>query len=234
MAIDLNPPPGNRDGRAPRETLVAALQVMLGAVLLILAGCQERAAPSPAPAVTTSVEAPTPVEARLAALDAKIAGLEKQLSTKPGSAGGKGGLAQGSSLRIGGGDETVLERLRRFEQERNAAQAQNQALAARAAALTGELAEARGEGRTLAERADYLARTEESLVAAQQTLSERSAERDAIQARLATSELQRLRGEREYSLLAAAVLKLSPERLGSLPEIQDRIRTQVAETSDGP
>ena len=47
-----------------------------------------------------------------------------RLDATPGSGGGKGALAHGSSLRVGGGEETVLERLRRFEQERNAALAQ--------------------------------------------------------------------------------------------------------------
>ena len=204
------------------------------ALSVALLGCTQRAESPPPPTTPAATSANAPVESRLAALDAKIAGLEQQLAATPGSGSGKGALAHGSSLRVGGGEETVLERLRRFEQERNAALAQGKTQSERNASLTAELAEARNAGRTLAERADYLARTEESLVAAQQTLSERTAEREAMQARLATSELQRLRGEREYYLLAAAVLKLRPEQLGTLPEIQERIRTQITEASDAP
>jgi hypothetical protein len=225
MATDLQPRTG--------------LALGLAGLLALTCGCAGRApgsapagpARAPTPAKATAGGSTTAVDARLAELDGKIAKLEQQLATPAAGTSGRGALAQGSSLRIGAGPETVLERLRRLEQERNAARAEIQTHQARIAALTGELAEARAQGKTLGERADYLARTQESLVAAQQTLAERTAELEAGKALLATSELQRLRGERAYFLLAAAVLKLSPDQLGPLPEIQENIRTQVQESS---
>lgn len=211
----------------------AGLAVM--ALGLLLGGCAQRSAPASTstPAPVSSSASDQAVDDRLTALDAKIANLEQQLNTPAPGTSGRGALAKGSSLRIGAGDETVLERLRRLEQERNAARAEIQIHTARIASLTTELSEARNQGKALGERADYLSRTQESLVAAQQTLSERTSELEAGKAQLATSELQRLRGEREYYLLAAAVLKLGPDQLGALPEIQERIRTQVQESSNG-
>ena len=212
-------------------TSACAALIALG---LLLSACAQRSAtPVPAPNTTSASASERAVDDRLTALDAKIANLEQQFDKPAPGTSSRGALVKGSSLRIGGGDETVLERLRRLEQERNAARAEIQVHTARIASLTTELSEARSQGKALGERADYLSRTQESLVAAQQTLSERTSELEAIKAILATSELQRLRGEREYYLLAATVLKLGPDQLGALPEIQERIRTQVQESSNG-
>lgn len=195
----------------------------------LLAGCagQARPAPAPTPAPGTPV-AEGAVQDHLARLEEKIARLE-QSSTSANSTG-KGALRAGSSLRVEGtGGETVLERLRRLERERAEQEARLGERERRLSDLERELGTARNHGRTMEEKADYLARVQESLVAAQQTLAERQEEISGLKAGLGASELQRLRGEREYYLLAAAVLRLTAERPAELAEVQERLRDQAKE-----
>ncbi|MCK6489714.1 MAG: hypothetical protein L6R48_15580 [Planctomycetes bacterium] len=195
----------------------------------MLAGCagQSRPAPAPAPAPGAPV-AEGAVQDHLARLEEKIARLEQ--SATSASSTGKGALRSGSSLRVEGtGGETVLERLRRLERERAEQEARLGERERRLTDLERELGTARNHGRTMEEKADYLARVQESLVAAQQTLAERQEEISGLKAGLGASELQRLRGEREYYLLAAAVLRLTSERPAELAEVQERLRDQAKE-----
>lgn len=196
---------------------------LLGAAcaLLLVAGCAGGRAQEPAAAAGSDQA----VREHLARLDEKIARLEG--ANGPGGSG-QGALRQGSSLRIGGaGGETVLERLRRLEGERADLAGRLAGREERLAELTRALDAARGAGRTHEQRADYLARVQDSLVATQQTLAERQEELSAQRARLEASELQRLRSEREYYLLAAAVLRLTSDRPAELAEVQERLRDQA-------
>lgn len=196
--------------------------LLLGAAcaLLLIAGCAGGRAQEPAAAGSDQA-----VREHLARLDEKIARLEG--ANGPGGSG-QGALRQGSSLRIGGtGGETVLERLRRLEGERADLAGRLAGREERLAELTRALDAARGAGRTHEQRADYLARVQDSLVATQQTLAERQEELAAQRSRLEASELQRLRSEREYYLLAAAVLRLASDRPAELAEVQERLRDQA-------
>lgn len=163
------------------------------------------------------------IQAQIDALDEKIGRIEKGLGR------GSGALRQGSTLRIESGGETVLERLRRLERELGAANAALAARDARQRELDATLAEMRQANRSAEERADYLARNQESLVTAQQALGERQEQIGRLQAQLAVSELQRLKAEREWYLLAGALLRISPDRTTELPELQERVREQTKE-----
>lgn len=203
-----------------RDRLIPAL-----CAALLLAGCAGGRAQEP-----TATGSDQAMREHLARLDEKIARLE-QRST---GGNGQGAMRQGSSLRIEGtGGETVLERLRRLEGERAELAGRLAGRDGRLAELARELETARSAGRTHEQRADYLARVQDSLVATQQTLAERQEEIAGLRSRLEASELQRLRSEREYYLLAAAVLRLTSERPAELAEVQERLRDQAKDLLRG-
>ncbi len=203
-------------------------------LLVLLAGC---AAPARNPALDASIP---PLDAeqhrldeRVAELDAKIARLEGRLGA--GEPRGTGAYAHGTTLRVQGeGRESVLERLRRLERELAAAQAEKTVKDSTITELSRRRDEALTAGRTSAERADYLDRVRGDLVTSQQTLAERQERIAALNAALATGELQRLRAERRWYGLAGEVLRLSPDDARDLPEIQSRIREATREVREEP
>ncbi len=161
------------------------------------------------------------IEDHLAALEAQIAKLEKDLGR------GRGAYRDGSLLRVEGArgaGEPPLERMRRLERELADAEARVQARDQRVAELTRELATARDEGKALGERAGDLAYAKDALVTAQQALSEARASADGLRAQLAASELQRLKAEREQFRFAARVLRLVPGQTSQLLELQEEAR----------
>ena len=200
---------------------IDAVAVVLSA-LCLLAGCSGRQAPSPQAGTQDQAGEQQAVATRLEELDRKIAELEGRLAR------GSGALRNGSTLRIeGAGRETVLERLRRQERELAAANAAAKVQDQTIASLRHDLTTAREQGRLLGERSDYLAHTQDSLVSAQQTLAERNTRLASVEGQLAASELQRLQAEREYYQLAAAILRVTPDKIVDLPEIQERIRERA-------
>jgi hypothetical protein len=162
------------------------------------------------------------VQAHLAELADKIASLEGRLS----SAGGA--FRDGPNLVVeGGGRESVLERQRRIDRELAATKA---ALASREqelAAVRIRLNDSTSRGTRLAEQSDALGHVRDSLETARQELAERQVRLNAASEQLAVSELQRLRGERAYYLLAAELLKLVPGQSQELVDLQVRVRQQV-------
>ncbi len=164
------------------------------------------------------------LDARLRELDQRIAELEQRTARNRAT----GAFARGTTLLVSGnGHESVLERLRRLEQELAAANAALGDQHRRADSLEQSLAKSQAEGKRQSERADYLDHTREGLTAARATLAERQERIAALEAQLATSELQRLRSERDWYQLAAEVLRLSAERPEGLPDIQARIRERT-------
>jgi chromosome segregation ATPase len=224
---------------SPRFSLVIALAATaaLTAGLCCCTLRQGHSSPSSAPATPSRDAAPADAMAqRMRELDDKIARIERSLG-KPPALSGTGAYAQGSTVRLAGhGQETLLERVRRLEQELAAAQATITAKQIAIAQMQRERDEARTQGTEARQEADYLARTRDDLTIAQQALRERQERNDALQAQVAIADLQRLRAERSWYALASEVLRLTPDELKDLPDIQTRIRDatrEVREAQDG-
>ena len=166
------------------------------------------------------------VSHRLMELDRKIATLEQQLQSPQRKA--TGAMASGPRLRIeSGGQEALLDRLRRLEKELAVANATIQTKEAQIHNLEITRADLKATSTDLTQRNDYLSHTESSLKTAQQALAERHEKLAQLEAQLNASELARLRAEREHYLLAADILRMTPEQPAALPEIQGRIREQA-------
>ncbi len=211
-------------------TLLAALA--LCACTPVARGPRTGMGPGAAQPVPASSEAQT-LERHLAALEAQIARLERDLGK------GRGAYREGSLLRIegrqaagAGGGEPPLDRLRRLERELADAEARVAARDARVAELTRDLQTVREQGRNLGEQAGDLAYTRDALVTAQQALGEARERADSLRGQLAASELQRLKAEREHFRFAASILKLVPGQTSQLLDLQDEAR-EAARQLDG-
>ena len=212
--------------------------------LLCLAGCESREPDEPmpvivAPAMETAATPAAPdakLQAMIEDLDHKIATLEKKISAPPQAPVGTGAYARGTTLRVSGdgSGESLLEKLRRLETELASASANVTTKNQQIANLNHQRDQAVATSREASERADYLAHSSESLVAAQQTLTERQEQISTLNAQLATGELQRLRAERRWYQLASEILRLSPDDARDLPGVQSRIRQATREVRDLP
>ncbi len=198
---------------------------MLAAALALTAcspgprGPRSGVGPGTIQAVPQSSESQS-LDRHLAALEAQIAKLEHDLGK------GRGAYRDGSLLRVEGrqGGEPPLERLRRLERELADAEARISTRDQRVAELTQELQAARDRGKTLGEKAGDLAYARDALITAQQALTEARDQAEGLRAQLATSELQRLKAEREHFRFAAGILKLAPGQTTQLLELQDEAR----------
>lgn len=170
----------------------------------------------------SSAEGEAEIQARLVALETKIASLETPRPLGPGT----GAYAHGSSLRIDGAGETVLERLRRLEQELAGANATIAGRERELAAAQEQAKQLAAEGGDAAQRAAGLEHVRTSLVTAQQVLSERQTRIDTLQAQLAASELARLKAERGYLQLAASVLRLQAQP-AAVNDLLDLVRAEA-------
>jgi chromosome segregation ATPase len=196
---------------------VRAIPLILAA--LVAAGCTLRPTPAVVMPATADQQA---ISAHLDELERKISGLEGRLNHSQGA------LRHGSNLLVdGGGQESVLERLRRLDRELAASRAVAADQEKHIAALRGQLTAAHGRGDELAGQADALGHVRDSLVNAQQELAERKTIIASLNEQLAVCELQRLRAEKAYYQLAASVLKLAPGQTQELADLQDLVRIQV-------
>ena len=206
----------------------SAFLALFAGAALGMAGCSfeqrsHRSAPSSPPAV-----APTPdqaaIAAHLASLEQKIATMEKRLGH------GHGALKGGSNLLVdGGGQESVLERLRRLERELAQAKAAYAAKTDETDLLRDRLTIANTRGDGLAAQTDSLSRVRDDLITAQQELAERKAAIITLEEQLASVELQRLRIEQRYYTVAASVLRIPPGQSQELIDLQAQVRKQVKE-----
>ena len=210
---------------------VTVLALALCACTPTARGPRPGAGPGVAQSVPASNEAQT-LERHLATLEAQIAKLERDLGK------GRGAYRDGSLLRIegrqagGAGGEPPLDRLRRLERELADAESRIAARDTRVAELTRELQTVRDQGRSLGEQAGDLAYTRDALVTAQQALGEARERAESLRGQLASSELQRLKAEREHFRFAASILKLVPGQTTQLLELQDEAR-ESARQLDG-
>ena len=211
-----------------------AILALLAGAALGMAGCSleqrsHRNAPEPTTGVATApAPAPTPdqaaIAAHLAQLEQKIAAMEKRLGH------GHGALKGGSNLLVdGGGQESVLERLRRLERELAQSRAAYGAKSDETDLLRDRLSIANTRGDGLAAQADSLSRVRDDLITAQQELAERKAVIITLEEQLAAAELQRLRIEQRYYTIAASVLKVPAGQSQELVELQAQVRKQVKE-----
>lgn len=198
--------------RAPR--LAAAL-----VAILLCPACTPMGRGLRSPPAAAGSEAQT-LERHVSALEAQIAKLEKDLGK------GRGAYRDGSLLRVEGrqGGEAPLDRLRRLERELADAEGRIAARDTRVAELSRELQTAREQGKSLGEQASDLGYARDALVTAQQALAEARGQAEGLRGQLATSELQRLKAEREHFRFAAAILKLNPGQTTQMLELQDEAR----------
>lgn len=210
------------------------LALALGACTPAARGPRSGVGPGTAQTQPASSEAQA-LERHLAALEAQIAKLERDLGK------GRGAYRDGSLLRIEGrqsggahGGEPPLDRLRRLERELADAESRVAARDARVAELTRELQTVREQGRNLGEQAGDLAYTRDALVTAQQALAEANERAESLRGQLASSELQRLKAEREHFRFAASILKLVPGQTTQLLELQDEAREAARQLEGAP
>ncbi len=182
------------------------------------AGNGDEATPSPAGGEQQTIQQ------HLDDLERKINQLEHQLGS------GRGALKEGATFSVdSGGQESVLERLRRLQNEITAAKAEIAAKNKLIADLHQDLAGASKRSEGLAERADSLSHVQDSLVTAQQELADRSAKLTVLNEQLAFSELARLRAEKAYYQLASGLIKLAPGQTQELVDLQELVRLHIKE-----
>ena len=197
---------------------ITALTLTATALLsaLALAACQV------APRLQNADADQHAVQSHLVDLEGKIASLESRLSPTGGA------FREGPNLVVdGGGSESVLERQRRIDRELAAAKATLASREQELTALRARLGDATARGTRLSEQSDALGHVRDSLETARQELADRQAKLAAANEQVAVSELQRLRSERAYFLLAAELLKLVPGQSQELVDLQVRVRQQV-------
>jgi chromosome segregation ATPase len=205
----------------------ALLAVLTGAAIAI-AGCtleprKAHPAPDSTPASTMSADQAA-IAAHLSELEQKISALEKRLGH------GHGALKAGPTLLVdGGGQESVLERLRRLEKELAGAKANYVAKTSETDLLRDRLTIANTRSDGLAAQSDSLSRVRDDLVTAQQELAERKAIIVKLDEQLAATELQRLRVEQRYYTVAAGLLRLPAGQSQELIDLQTQVRKQVKE-----
>jgi hypothetical protein len=210
--------------------LRSAVLALFSGAALAAAGCAldtraHRSTPPPAEAPTPPSADQALITAHLAALEDKIAALEKRLGH------GHGALRDGPNRLVdGGGKESVLERLRRLERELAAAKAAYAAKSDEADLLRDRLTLANTRGDGFATQADSLSRVRDDLITAQQALAERKAVIATLDEQLAAAELQRLRTEQRWFTLAAGALRLTPGQSQELLDLQSQVRKQVKES----
>lgn len=214
----------------PKMTFPHAALALLAGAALAVAGCTlERRAQNNVPDVTaTTGSSSSPDQATIAAhlmeLERKISTLEKRLGH------GHGALKDGPTLLVdGGGQESVLERLRRLEMELAKAKAAYSAKTSETDLLRDRLTIANTRGDGLAAQSDSLSRVRDDLVTAQQELAERKATIATLDEQLAATELQRLRIEQRYFTVAAGLLRLPTGQSQELIDLQTQVRKQVKE-----
>lgn len=214
----------------PKMTFPHAALALLAGAALAVAGCTlERRAQNNVPDVTaTTGSSSSPDQATIAAhlmeLERKISTLEKRLGH------GHGALKDGPTLLVdGGGQESVLERLRRLEMELAKAKAAYSAKTSETDLLRDRLTIANTRGDGLAAQSDSLSRVRDDLVTAQQELAERKATIATLDEQLAATELQRLRIEQLYFTVAAGLLRLPTGQSQELIDLQTQVRKQVKE-----
>jgi chromosome segregation ATPase len=210
-------------------TTTHAICALLAGAALGMAGCSiEQRSHRGAPDTQPVAAAPSPdqaaIAAHLAQLEQKIAAMEKRLGH------GHGALKDGPNLLVdGGGQESVLERLRRLERELAQAKAAFAAKSDEADLLRDRLTIANTRGDGLAAQTDSLSRVRDDLITAQQELAERKAAITTLEEQVASVELQRLRIEQRYFTIAASVLRIPPGQSQELIDLQAQVRKQVKE-----
>ena len=205
----------------------AILALFTGATLAI-AGCtlEPRVAPMAPDSTTGSAMSAdqAAIANHLSELERKITTLEKRLGH------GHGALKEGSTLVVdGGGQESVLERLRRLERELAGAKANYVAKTTETDLLRDRLSIANTRSDGLAAQSDSLSRVRDDLVTAQQELAERKTIIFKLDEQLAATELQRLRVEQRYYTVAAGLLRLPAGQSQELIDLQTQVRKQVKE-----
>ena len=214
----------------PKMTFPHAALALLTGVALAVAGCtlesrtQHHVPDTTSPIGSSLSPDQATIAAHLMELEKKISTLEKRLGH------GHGALKDGPTLLVdGGGQESVLERLRRLEMELAKAKAAYSAKTSETDLLRDRLTIANTRSDGLAAQSDSLSRVRDDLITAQQELAERKATIATLDEQLAATELQRLRIEQRYYTVAAGLLRLPTGQSQELIDLQTQVRKQVKE-----
>jgi hypothetical protein len=157
-----------------------------------------------------------------------IAVLASAAAAEPGGGIGRGAFRDGPTLRLdGGGDETLLEKLRRLDLEnaasRDALAKRDQAIAD----LERENALLRERGKDLSGRLELLEHARISLEQARQEVADRGRRLDLLAAQVTAAERARLLAERYTFDLSAEILAMQPADAQKLLDLQSRLRAMV-------
>lgn len=155
-------------------------------------------------------------------LESKISQLEQRLGH------GQGALRAGPNRLIdGGGNESVLERLRRVESELTDSKMTVRSQNGEIDLLREQASQALSRGNNFAAQSDSLSHVKDHLITAQQELAARKAVIIVLDQQVASIELQRLLIEQRYFTTAAGLLKLIPGQSQELLDLQAQIRRQI-------
>jgi hypothetical protein len=172
--------------------------------------------------VTTANDDQAAIAEHLHQLEGKIALLEHRLIN------GQGALRAGPNRLVdGGGQESVLERLRRIDGELAESKLTISAQQAEIAILRDQSSQALSRGDSLAAQSDALSHVKDHLMTAQQELAARKAANAALDQQVASIELQRLRVEQHYFTTVAGLLRLLPGQSQELLDLQSQVRRQI-------
>ena len=214
----------------------AALALLSGAAIAA-AGCAidkrtHRSIPSTQPATESSTannQTGNTTATDQAAIADHLLHLEKKISQLEHRLGhGQGALRAGPNRLVdGGGNESVLERLRRVEGELSDSKMTVSAQHAEIDLLREQASQAVSRGNNLAAQSDSLSHVKDHLITAQQELAARKTTIIALDQQVASIELQRLLIEQQYFTTAAGLLKLVPGQSQELLDLQAQIRRQI-------
>lgn len=145
---------------------------------------------------------------------------------------GQGAFRDGPTLRLdGGGNETLLEKLRRLDRETAEARKILAERDRQVADIERENALLRERGQDLTGRVELLEHARISLEHARQEVADRGKRLDTLAAQLTASERARLVAERQTFDLAAEILALQPGDAQALIDLQSRLRVLIVQQS---
>jgi chromosome segregation ATPase len=203
---------------------LSGLFVMVAAALFSLTGCgayERSTTPSPAAATNEQPEQMN-IADYLAQLEQKIANLESRLGHS------KGALVYGPNRLVdGGGNESVLEKLRRLDRELADAHLQLKGKDAEIMILREQVTQTTIKNKDATAQNDALGHVRDHLITAQQELTARKDTITHLEQTLTSSELQRLRMEQTYFTTVAAILRLMPGQAQELLDLQSSLRRQL-------
>jgi uncharacterized membrane protein YccC len=201
---------------------LSGIAVLIAAVFAVSGCATDERASSPAAAYGSNASDSAAIADYLGNLEQKIANLESRLGHS------KGALVHGPNRLVdGGGNESVLEKLRRLDRELADAHFEIKNKAAEIIILREQVAQTSAKNKDAAAQNDALVHVRDHLITAQQELNARKNTIATLEQNLTASELQRLRMEQTYFTTVAVVLRIMPGQAQELLDLQTSLRRQL-------